>query len=579
MFIFSGRVNSTARRCATTLGTAADVQLRAVRGLAVVLMSCLASLSFAAAPAGSSQQFDIPAQPVADALLAFGAQTDMQLLYRYDAVKDVRAPSLVGRFAKFEALRLLLRGTGLEAVFIGENVASIRRSNESNPGARKSDRTARAESRYAAAADGAREAEAARAEAARLFDDRTGLGDGLLEDVMVTGSRIRRIAFDTLQPTFVIERRAIEERAWDNVGDAFAELPAFGPPGNSPIGGQSAVAVGQSFVNFLGLGSQRTLTLVDGRRFVAANTPSINGAAAPGLQVDLNTIPVALIERVEIIGVGGAPVYGADAVAGTVNIVRRRDFDGFGASAQLGATQRGGAERRRMQGVYGRNFADARGNLTASFEYAERGDLRAIERAATAANLSFQAPLDPAAPFRQLLVPDTRAVIVNFNGLPLTAPVANQTDDFRFAVKDAEGRPLQFAPDGSLIPFDPGVRTGSPIFSSGGDGLDLAATTSLLTRSERTLANLFLDYEIADALTLGLEGWYAHTRSREPGQPAAVQRIAVRDARRDAGARAAGTDSAASRQSVPADRGARDAHAQRRPGRRRRRRREHRLRR
>ncbi len=136
-----------------------------------------------------------------------------------------------------------------------------------------------------------------------------------LQEVVVTGSRIKRTGFDTLQPATVVDASFLAERGLVNIGDALQEVPSFGLPGTSPSGGQSGVQVGQSFVNYFGLGSQRTLTLVDGKRFVAANTPSVNAFAAggnqPGLQVDLNTIPSALIERIETIAVGGAPVYGA----------------------------------------------------------------------------------------------------------------------------------------------------------------------------------------------------------------------------------------------------------------------------
>jgi iron complex outermembrane receptor protein len=168
-----------------------------------------------------------------------------------------------------------------------------------------------------------------------------------LAEVVVTGSRIKRAGFETLQPAMVVGADAIADRAIVNVADALKDVPAFGVPGGSPVGGQSALAVGQNFVNFFGLGSQRTLTLVDGRRFVPANTPAVGTGISPGLQVDLNTIPAALIDRVETIAVGGAPVYGADAIAGTVNIIRKRNFEGFDALLHASDTEHGGGERQR----------------------------------------------------------------------------------------------------------------------------------------------------------------------------------------------------------------------------------------
>jgi len=94
--------------------------------------------------------------------------------------------------------------------------------------------------------------------------------DSVLTEIVVTGSRIARPELERLQPTTVIGSDFIEKRQYTNVVDALNELPAFGQPDNSLVGAQSSFGVGQSFANFFSLGSQRTLTLVDGRRFVTS---------------------------------------------------------------------------------------------------------------------------------------------------------------------------------------------------------------------------------------------------------------------------------------------------------------------
>ena len=86
-----------------------------------------------------------------------------------------------------------------------------------------------------------------------------------IEEVVVTGSRIPRSGFDTLYSVNVVDSEFIEQRAYTNVADALNEVTSFGAPGNSTQGNQDAYSVGQSFVNFFGLGSQRTLTLVNGK--------------------------------------------------------------------------------------------------------------------------------------------------------------------------------------------------------------------------------------------------------------------------------------------------------------------------
>ena len=83
--------------------------------------------------------------------------------------------------------------------------------------------------------------------------------------------------------------------------------------------------------------------LVNGRRFVSSNTASIFGPVSPGSQVDLNNIPTTLVQRIETVAIGGAPIYGSDAIAGTVNIILKRDFDGLEIKGQAGVSQRGDA--------------------------------------------------------------------------------------------------------------------------------------------------------------------------------------------------------------------------------------------
>ena len=131
--------------------------------------------------------------------------------------------------------------------------------------------------------------------------------------IVVTGSRIPRPNFDTVQPSVVLNSQAIEQRGFVDAADALNELPQFGIPGSSPIGAAQggAFGTGQSFVNFLGLGSQRTLVLVNSRRFVSSNTPSLfgptNGGAlgteGVGEQVDIGQINTKLIDRIETIAI------------------------------------------------------------------------------------------------------------------------------------------------------------------------------------------------------------------------------------------------------------------------------------
>ena len=161
-----------------------------------------------------------------------------------------------------------------------------------------------------------------------------------IEEVVVTGSRIRRDAVN--QPTAILEldRDELDRTGLTNLGEALQNLPIagsapnsqFNVPGNSgfPQDG-SGIGAGSVQLSLRNLGANRTLVLVDGRRWVA-------GASASGVPgtVDLNSIPDNAIERIEILQDGASAVYGSDAIGGVVNIVTDRDFSGLRFDAQTG---------------------------------------------------------------------------------------------------------------------------------------------------------------------------------------------------------------------------------------------------
>lgn len=356
-------------------------------------------------------------------------------------------------------------------------------------------------------------------------------GEGSM--IVVTGSRIARPNFDTLQPAVIIGSEEIENRGFETLGQAINEQPAFGVPGASPVGGQSgSFGSGQSFANFLGLGSQRTLTLVNGRRFVSSNTASIFGPTSAGGQVDLNSINTRLVERVENIAIGGAPIYGSDAIAGTINIILKRNFEGLELDAQYGVTDQGDAQNYRFRGLFGQNFAGGRGNVTISGEYNNGRGLLYNDRAITRRN-RFYGDCQPGSPFTQCLYENRRIPSISETGIltvggdvfGLNFPLSPAQSEFlvfgdptaNFGVNDAQNNQLQFDRSGNLIPIDFGGEVGSAeagdfnIDFSGGNGFNLNNTQQLLTDSERYNTNILLNFEVSSHLRLFAEGWYAHS--------------------------------------------------------------------
>lgn len=201
--------------------------------------------------------------------------------------------------------------------------------------------------------------------------------------VVVTGSRIPRPERDGTIPGVQINQQQIQQRGYTNALEALNDIPLVGP-GASPLngnnGGQTA-SLGAAFPDLLDLGTQRTLTLVNGRRFVSGNSASlfVEGNAT-GAQVDVNVIPSSLIQRIDVLTVGGASAYGADAVAGVVNFILRDDYKGLELKALSGITERGDAAQYQLAATYGLNFGGGRGNVVIAGEYSRNNGLQADAR-------------------------------------------------------------------------------------------------------------------------------------------------------------------------------------------------------
>jgi iron complex outermembrane receptor protein len=177
-----------------------------------------------------------------------------------------------------------------------------------------------------------------------------------LETIQVTGSRIRRVDTETASPVIAIDRAAIEKSGKLTLGDLVQELPNIaGAPTNPQV--NNGGGTGVSAIELRGLGSQRTLVLINGRRMV-------NGSEIGG---DLNAIPASAVERIEVLSSGASAVYGSDAVAGVVNFIMRSDYQGMEASADVGISSRGDGFRRGASFTWGQTTD--KGNVTAGVNY------------------------------------------------------------------------------------------------------------------------------------------------------------------------------------------------------------------
>ncbi|HZT05136.1 MAG TPA: TonB-dependent receptor [Steroidobacteraceae bacterium] len=340
-----------------------------------------------------------------------------------------------------------------------------------------------------------------------------------LEEIVITGSRIARGVNDTLQPTIEVSSQTFEARGYTNVSQALDELPQFGVPPTSQQNQQSAFSVGQSFVDLYSLGSQRTLTLVNGRRFVSSNTASLFGASSPGSQVDFNVIPVQLIDHIETVSVGGAPIYGSDAIAGTVNVLLKQNYQGLDVNAEAGASSQWDAFNFRVSALGGENFAGGRGNVTGVVEFTKSDGLRGISRRDFVNQGGFEAPPTPG-PFQQIWYPMPVVNQLSTSGVPYLDATAGAgfytpgipNGDVGFV--NAAGQPLAFSPgSNALSPYSLGTATGNPIFYNGGDGVNLINYSNLQAFSERLNAVTLGHFDWTDSVQTYWEGWLSESHS------------------------------------------------------------------
>ncbi|MEW4467565.1 TonB-dependent receptor [Parasphingorhabdus sp. JC815] len=175
--------------------------------------------------------------------------------------------------------------------------------------------------------------------------------------IIVTGSRISNPNLVQSAPVNVVNSDEIDLRQATNAEELVGELPGVAPGVNSSVNNGSA---GFATLNLRNLGSRRNLVLLDGTRLVPSSLSS---------QTDLNIIPVALVERVDIVTGGASSVYGADAIAGVANFVTKRDFAGVDIGTSFGIAEEGDGQRFRTDITIGANFDDGRGNAVLSIGY------------------------------------------------------------------------------------------------------------------------------------------------------------------------------------------------------------------
>ena len=322
--------------------------------------------------------------------------------------------------------------------------------------------------------------------------------------ITVTGSRIRRPNLESTVPITSIGGDEFFETGTVSVGDVLNDLPALRSTFSQSNSTRFLGTAGLSLLDLRGLDTVRTLVLQNGRRHVGADI--LNYATS----VDVNMIPTDLIERVDVVTGGNSAIYGSDAIAGVVNFVLKRDFQGLQIRGQGGVSTYGDAGSYYVSALGGTNFADDRGNVAINLEYARQNDFYAPGRPNLRnANGFVTVDSDPAATpddgvFDNVFFNDIRNVFYAEGGTFLSY----LGGDFY--------APYQFQPNGTLLP-QTGTQVGlAPLGAriggngpSGREGTQFGLTPAL----DRYSANLIGHLTISEAFEPFIEAKYVRVDS------------------------------------------------------------------
>ncbi|HJS11633.1 TonB-dependent receptor [Sphingopyxis sp.] len=315
----------------------------------------IAAAAVSAPASAQTRNFDVPEQTASRGIPAFAKQAGVQILASGNLVAGKRTKQVRGRYPVEEGLKLLLDGTGLVASFNGSGqIITIQ------PAPRVT---------------------------ASAVEGEPFVAD---EEIIVTGSRIRGSVSPS--PVTRITAEQMRDAGQTNLGDVVRALPQNYAGGQNPgvVRGSPRFndenLSSASSVNLRGIGADATLTILNGRRL------SYNAAQQA---VDISAIPISAVQRIEVLTDGASAIYGSDAVAGVVNVILKRDYDGVQTSARFGASTDGGNEQQQYELLAGKRWSS--GGLIAAVQYDRIGEVTAGQR-------SYTSSLDPS----QTLIPFQR---------------------------------------------------------------------------------------------------------------------------------------------------------------------------
>lgn len=333
-------------------------------------------------------------------------------------------------------------------------------------------------------------------------------GAAELDRVTVTGSRIRRAEVETSQPIFQLNREEIQAQGLTSVGDVIQNISANGSALNSTFNNGGT---GETQVSLRNLGSNRTLVLVNGRRWV--------GGTGLGGAVDLNSIPTAAVERIEVLKAGASSIYGSDAIAGVVNVILRTDYQGAEANAYLGVFDKGDGFRESYDLTVG--TSDDRFSVMFGAGYVKEEPVMAGDRAISefpifGTGTAFGSSTTPNGRFALCPTNQPGVVLDRVNG---TCTVAAPTADNPGRRINAEVLPDGRTASNPLAPlsftYNPGQTGAAWRQRTGADVYNFAPDNYLLTPQERKSLYARASINLTDNVSAFMQATYNNRQSEQ----------------------------------------------------------------
>lgn len=312
------------------------------------------------------------------------------------------------------------------------------------------------------------------------------------EEITVTSSRIKKSGFEAPTPVTMVGIEDIEARGTTNIADIVNELPSFSgsrTPSSTTLNSRGS---GTNAIDLRGLGTNRNLVLVNGRRHVPTDEFG---------NVDLNIIPSLAVQRIEVVTGGASAAWGSDAISGVVNFIYDKSFEGLKVESQFGMADEGDAENYRLSMAYGSRTANDRGHFLIAADYNDnQGIPLATARdwsnrhPAILRNPNDTGPNDGIPAFR--IRYNAKLFLASPNGVTLPGgPLGN----------------LEFLPNGTVIPRELGIIGGT--LMEGGSGSTLTDSAALVIPTKRKNILATFEYELTDNINFYFEGSAAKSNS------------------------------------------------------------------